>query len=501
MQLIPSRRAADARPRRRPDGRVFTTIGPTRPVNSGRRLRPSLLTTATAEATAEAVTAAAVVVAAVAVLLAGCGSRLPESAFSHGPAGTASASKGGGNRATDTGVTPTEIRIGIVTSATSPVGSETFSGPLYGAQAFFRSLDDRGGLHGRTVKVITCDDGGSGVGNQDCVHQLIDRDQVFAFSSGSVLNYAGAQYVSGKDVPDVGGQPIGTAYDRWPHLYGIYGSSAPRDGRAVGWDGTLYQTTEVYRFFKERLGARSAAVVAYNQADSARYATQLADGLRAEGYRVLIQTVDFALPGFQAVAAAVKADGSQLVFDAMDTRGNAALCHALDAAGVQITAKVTNVQNWSETVRDDYRSSPTCRNSLWATSSSRNYEDVGQPAVKEFRDAMARWYPDRESLLSTWELEGWAGAQWLTDAMDSCGADLTRACVEGFMNRAQPYDAHGLLLPASFTPAPRPNGPTRACLNAARWQDTAFSGHGGWTTQVPDMTTTCFEVPQLPYRP
>ncbi|MFF2354396.1 ABC transporter substrate-binding protein [Kitasatospora sp. NPDC058115] len=438
---------------------------------------------------------------------AGCGTRLPESAFgaSSATAGatgtTGTTAAGGGNPASDTGVTPAEIRLGVVTSLTSPVGSEVFGGPRYGAQAFFQALNDRGGLHGRTVKLVTCDDGGSGIGNQDCVHRLVDQSHVFAFVSGSVLDYAGAPYVSGKAVPDVGGQPIGTAYDRWPHLYGIYGSSAPRDGHAVGWNGTLYQSTEVFRFFRERLGASSAAVVAYNQADSARYAAQLRAGLEAEGYRVLMQTVDFALPNFQAVAAAVRADGSQLLFDAMDTRGNAALCRSLDEAGVHVTAKVTNVQNWSEAVRTDYRASPACRDALWATSSSLGYEDVGHPAVAAFRAAMARYYPEREPLLSAWELEGWAGAQWLTDAMDSCGAQLTRACVERFMNRPEPYDAHGLLLPASFVPQPPPSGPTRACLNAARWQDSAQGGRGGWVTQVESMTTTCFDVPQLPYTP
>ncbi|MFF2953818.1 ABC transporter substrate-binding protein [Kitasatospora sp. NPDC057965] len=438
--------------------------------------------------------------------VAGCGTRLPPDAFgarptTAGATGTGPGGSAAGNPASDTGVTPTEIRVGIVTSLTSPVGSEVFSGPRYGAQAFFQALNDHGGLHGRTVKVVTCDDGGSGIGNQDCVHRLIDQSHVLAFVSGSVLDYAGAPYVSGKAVPDVGGQPIGTAYDRWPHLYGIYGSNAPRDGHAVGWNGTLYQSTEVFRFFKQKLGATSAAVVAYNQADSARYAAQLRAGLEAEGYRVLVQTVDFALPNFQAVAAAVRADGSQLLFDAMDTRGNAALCRSLDESGVHITAKVTNVQNWSESVRTDYQASPTCRNELWATSSSLNYEDVGHPAVAAFRAAMARYYPDREPLLSAWELEGWAGAQWLTDAMDSCGADLTRACVERFMNRPEPYDAHGLILPASFVPQPPPTGLTRACLNAARWQDSAEGGRGGWVTQVASMTTTCFDVPQLPYQP
>ncbi len=446
--------------------------------------------------------AVAAVLASVLALLTvtGCGTRLPDSSFGARP--TASNGTGTGNPASDTGVTPTEIRLGVVTSLTSPVGSEVFSGPRYGAQAFFQALNDRGGLHGRTVKLVTCDDGGSGIGNQDCVHRLIDQSHVFALVSGSVLDYAGASYVSGKAVPDVGGQPIGTAYDRWPHLYGIYGSSAPRDGHAVGWNGTLYQSTEVFRFFKERLGANSAAVVAYNQADSARYAAQLRAGLEAEGYRVLMQTVDFALPNFQAVAAAVRADGSQLLFDAMDTRGNAALCRSLDEADAHVTAKVTNVQNWSQAVRTDYQASPNCRNALWATSASLNYEDGARyPAVAEFRAAMARYYPDREPLLSAWELEGWAGAQWLTDAMDPCGAELTRACVERFMNRPEPYDAHGLILPASFVPRPPPTGPTRACLNAARWQDSADGGRGGWVTQVESMTTTCFDAPELPYQP
>ena len=434
-----------------------------------------------------------------AAALSACGTRLPPSAFTSRPAPGATTS--GPNRATDVGVTPTEIRVGILASLTSPVGSTAFSGPAFGAQAFFRALDDRGGLHGRKVTAVPCDDGGSGIGDQDCVHQLIDRDQVFAFAATTALDYAGAPYVSQKGVPDVGGQPVSTAYDRWPHLYAIGGSSAPRDGRTVGWNGILYQSTEIFRFFKQRLGAGRAAVVAYNQSDSARYAAQLADGLRAEGYQVLTQTVDLALPDFQAVAAAMKADGSQLLFDAMDTRGNAALCAAMDTAGVRIAAKVTNVENWSEAVRDDYQSSPDCRNVLWATSSSLNYEDVAYPAVKAFRDAMARYYPERAGQLSAWELEGWAAAQWLTDAMDSCGAAPTRACVEAFMNRPVPYDAHGLILPASFVRTPPPTGLTHACLNAARWQDAAGGGRGGWVTQVPDMTTNCFDVPQLPYKP
>ncbi|MCB5167091.1 ABC transporter substrate-binding protein [Streptomyces bambusae] len=413
-----------------------------------------------------------------------CGSRLPESAFgrrTEPPAGTAT-------RTTD------PIRIGIIASITSPVGGDAFAGPGEGARAWFAALNARGGIGGRPVEVHTCDDGGSGVGNNACVHELLDEKKVFALVATTALDYAGAPLVSRAAVPDIGGQPLGTAYDTHPHLYGIYGSNAPRDGRSPGWDGTLYAGTEVYRFFHRTQGARTAAVVSYNQAASAGYARQLVRGLEAEGYRVTAEQVDFALPNFRAVAADLKARGTDLVFDALDTHGNARLCEALDEAGVRLTAKVTNVQNWNDAVRTEYAKAPGCRNTLWVTGSSRNHADAADPAVAAFRAAMVPRLKGRP--LSQWQLEGWAAAMWFTDAARSCGADLTRPCVERFLNRAEPYTAGGLLLPVSFRPAAEPPRTHRACLSAARWQDGR-----GWVTQGGEMTANCADVPLLPHRP
>ncbi len=407
---------------------------------------------------------------------AACGSRLPESAFESSPSPVRS------NAAAP-------IRVGIIASATSPVGGAALTGPGEGARAYFDALNAAGGINGRRVEVISCDDGGSGVGNNECVHRLVDERKVFALVATTALDYAGAPQVAKAGVPDFGGQPIGPAYDTYPHLYGIYGSLAPRTGKAPGWNGTLYGGTEVYRYFKATQGARTAAVVSYNQASSAAYARLVTQGLKAEGYRVVPEQVDFALPNFRAVAADLKDQGADLVFDALDSHGNAQLCEAMDAAGVRVTAKVTNVQNWTSTVPEDIKNAPACRNSLWVTGSSRSYEDAAHPAVREFREAMK----DRQ--LSQWQLEGWAAAMWFTDAAKSCGAHLTRACVERFVNRPEPYAARGLLLPVRYEHLAEPPESRRTCLSVARWQD----GHG-WVTQG-DMSRNCFTVRQLPYRP
>ncbi|WP_449350036.1 ABC transporter substrate-binding protein [Streptomyces shaanxiensis] len=418
--------------------------------------------------------------AALAVLLlavgTACGSRLPESDFEHRERATPARDAG-------------PIRVGIVTSATSPVGGDTFTGPRDGAKAYFERLNARGGVEGRRIEVRECDDGGSGVGNNTCVHRLIDEDKVVALVATTALDYAGASRVSHARVPDIGGQPIGAAYDTWPHLYGIYGSLAPRAG-TTGWDGRQYGGTEVYRYFKRAHGARTAAVVSYNQAASAAYARLVEQGLRAEGYKVVTEQVDFALPNFRAVAADLKEQGVDLVFDAVDNHGNAQLCEAMDQAGVEVTAKVTNVQNWTSTVPDDYKDAPRCRNALWATGSSRNFQDTGDAAVRAFRDATKDL-----GTHSQWQLEGWAAAMWFTDAAKSCAPQgVTRACVDAWMNRSQGYTADGLLVPVRFERLPEPPKSRKTCLSVARWQDGR-----GWVSQG-DMNSTCFDVPQLPYQ-
>src|SRR5438105_2775464 len=126
---------------------------------------------------------AAETAAAALLLLLGtaCGSRLPESDFEHG-----------GRTNTPAPTSGAPLRVGIVTSATSPVGGNTFTGPRDGAKAFFDRLNARGGIDGHPVEVRECDDGGSGVGNNTCVHQLIDEDKVVALVATTALDYAGA---------------------------------------------------------------------------------------------------------------------------------------------------------------------------------------------------------------------------------------------------------------------------------------------------------------------
>jgi branched-chain amino acid transport system substrate-binding protein len=84
--------------------------------------------------------------------------------------------------------------------------------------------------------------------------------------------------------------------------------------------------------------------------------------------------------------------------------------------------------------------------------------------------------------------------------MRSCGAKLTRACVEDYLRAQKAYTGHGLLTPRKFVVS-RPGPTLNSCINVARWQDSADGGKGGWVSQVPDMNTNCFNVFELAYSP
>lgn len=441
-----------------------------------------------------------VLVGIVLAALAACGTRLPDSSFTRpvpAPSPDATATT-----ATTPGVTSDRITIGNIVSKSNPFDARAFTGPYYGLRAFVDDINRQGGINGRKLIVRFCDDFGSATQNVKCVRQLIERDRVFALVSNGILDYAGASIVEKLGVPDIGSQPIDDAYTRYHHLWDVGGEAYPRDG-TVGYDGKLHGGTETYRYFRATFPdvPRRAGVIYYNQSASRRYGQSIVTALRREGYSVVTDEVNFALPDYDSAVVKMKHAGVQFVYDAIDRGGNERLCKAMDDNRMHVTAKVTTTQNWNAGIRADYAQSPVCRNSIYATGDSANYDDVHDPQVARFRAAMDRLGWDTPDTMSEWALEGWAGAMWFADAVASCGADLTRTCVEAFMARPVQYTGRGLLLPRNFIPGDGAAEIHRGCLNVARWQDSANGGHGGWVTQVPDMNLNCFQVPTIVYRP
>src|SRR5205814_2781053 len=91
-----------------------------------------------------------------------------------GGSGGSTSGRGSGGGGPDVGVTSDTILVGNITSVGGALGPNVFSPSYYGASAFFRELDAKGGVNGHQIKLATCDDKEDPNVNLRCAQSLIE---------------------------------------------------------------------------------------------------------------------------------------------------------------------------------------------------------------------------------------------------------------------------------------------------------------------------------------
>jgi branched-chain amino acid transport system substrate-binding protein len=135
----------------------------------------------------------------------------------------------GPSRAEDTpGVTATEIKIGCTTSLSGPVSALGTIAKC--SDAYFRMINDQGGVGGRKINFIYYDDAFNPAKTVEQTRKLIESDDVaFLFSMlGTAPNSAVVKYINSKKVPhlflSVNGDKWGD-YQTYPWTMGFAPSS------------------------------------------------------------------------------------------------------------------------------------------------------------------------------------------------------------------------------------------------------------------------------------
>lgn len=391
-------------------------------------------------------------------------------------AGGAGAGQGGGggadgpNQASDTGISENEIVIGNITAINGILG-DAFAPPLRGLQAYAQYINDRGGIHGRTLRVESCDDGEDRTKNLQCAQDLIENKKVFAFVANNTRAEGGSStYINDQGVPIFYGLPIGNAASRFPHYWSIYGNGCPRDGEHVCYNDTLYNTSGIYRWFKEHVGTKKAGVFFYGliaiSADAGKF---VMEGLKKEGYEVTGYDVNFANPNFDQAVDDMKANGTDMILDVIDDGTNRKLCDTMQRKGLSVKAKVSTVVSYGDEIGTDF--SDICRNSIFISGDTMSYSDRSNPAVDEFRTAFDTYQPGQP--LHQWALEGWMAGKALTEALNSMGAAPTRKGLEDWLRALNGYTNGGLSVPEDYIVKDYPNQPTadNDCTSIAQWSD------------------------------
>jgi len=103
----------------------------------------------------------------------------------------------------DEGASDTEVRIGNTNPYSGPASAYGTIGKSI--QAFFKMINDKGGINGRKVNIISYDDGYAPPKTVEMVRKLVEQDKVlFLFQTlGTPPNTAIHKYLNGKKVPQL----------------------------------------------------------------------------------------------------------------------------------------------------------------------------------------------------------------------------------------------------------------------------------------------------------
>jgi len=103
----------------------------------------------------------------------------------------------------DTGASDTEIKIGNVEAYSGPASAYGIIGKT--EDAYFKMINDAGGINGRKINFISYDDGYSPPKTVEQVRKLIESDEVFlVFNAlGTPTQTAVQKYQNAKKVPQL----------------------------------------------------------------------------------------------------------------------------------------------------------------------------------------------------------------------------------------------------------------------------------------------------------
>lgn len=101
----------------------------------------------------------------------------------------------------DPGASDTEIRLGMAMPYSGPASSYGIVGKVN--EAYFKMLNERGGINGRKVTLMTYDDQYAPAKTTEVVRRMVEQDEVLAVygNLGSAANAAIMRYMNAKKVP------------------------------------------------------------------------------------------------------------------------------------------------------------------------------------------------------------------------------------------------------------------------------------------------------------
>ncbi len=319
----------------------------------------------------------------------------------------------------DPGATDTEIKIGHSIPYSGPASAYGTIGKAI--DAYFRMVNDNGGINGRKINFISVDDGYSPPKTVEVVRQLVEQEQVLlVFNTlGTPTNTAIQKYLNVKKVPQLF---VATGASKWgkPKQYPW----------TMGWqpdyatEGALYAKYVLANIPDAKIG------LLYQNDDFGKdYLEGFKRGLGKANMAKLVAEVSFEItdPTIDSQIIQLKASGANVFINTATPKAAAQAIRKAAEIGWKPTQFLTNVSSNIKTVLEpagadnakgiitaDYRKDPS--DPQWA----------GDKGVADWRAWMAKYNPDANIGDQNY-VYGYSVAQTMEKVLRDAGDNLTRA--------------------------------------------------------------------------
>jgi ABC-type branched-subunit amino acid transport system substrate-binding protein len=318
----------------------------------------------------------------------------------------------------DVGATDTEIKIGNIMPYSGPASAYGIIGRT--EAAYFKKINDAGGINGRKINFISYDDAYSPPKAVEQARKLVESDEVLlVFNSlGTPSNSAIQKYMNSKKVPQLF---VATGATKW---------NDPKNFPwTMGWQPSYQSETQIYAKYllKEKPGAK-IAVLFQNDDYGKDYLKGLKDGLGAKASSMIVAEESFETsePSIDDHIVKLKSSGADVFMDIATPKFAAQAIkkvselqwkplHFLNnvSASVGSVIKPAGYQNAQDIISANY---------LKDASDPQWNSD---PGMKEFYAFLAKDFPEGDRL-DGGTVVGYSVAQTLVQVLKQCGDNLTR---------------------------------------------------------------------------
>jgi ABC-type branched-subunit amino acid transport system substrate-binding protein len=318
----------------------------------------------------------------------------------------------------DEGATDTEIKIGNIMPYSGPASAYGVIGKT--EAAYFKMINDAGGINGRKIDFISYDDGYSPPKTVEQARKLVESDEVlFIFNPlGTPPNSAIHKYMNSKKVPQLF---VATGATKW---------NDPKDFPwTMGWQPSYQSEGRIYAKYilKEKPNAKIG--VLYQNDDYGKdYLKGLKDGLGDKAASMIIAEESFETsePTIDNHIVKLKSTGADVFVDIATPKFAA---QAIKKAA-EIDWKALHIlNNVSASVGSVIK--PAGYENSQGIISAAYLKDVtdpqwdNDPGMKQFLDFLTKNFPEANKIDGS-VIVGYGVAQTMAQVLKQCGDDLTR---------------------------------------------------------------------------